>query len=214
MTTPIEAAPIEAAAVELPAPADRPPRRRKTASTTPAAKRAAKARAAKTRAKRASSTATAAGKPTRARKTGKPPRRPTNDERVRSALTQGLALIAFPVALMNERDGEILAEAIPTIADRAVVVLRKYPALYKFLTSAEQSAGWVGLASALALGVGVPIAANHGALGKAPDWLMLMVEQMRAAALVDASPLDVEPDAEPDDGEPDADDDPPAPADG
>lgn len=175
-----DAAPEAVDVVELPPPADKAPRRRKPAKrpTTPR--------------KRSTSTA---GAPTRKRPTtGTTPKRqtkPTNDQRVTSSIQQGVALAALLVSLGNQRDGEIIAEAAPAIADRTMIVVRKYPAVYAFLTSTEKSTGWLQLAAVLGVGVGLPIAANHGAIGNMPPILLDMLDKLRVAAIADASPLDV-----------------------
>lgn len=196
-TTPADELAAEAAAS---AAKDRPPRKRTAAK---------KAGAARKPRKRTSSTA---GAPTNRRRSSTSPAkpaapaptpkggRPTNDARVATSIEQAVAMLALLVVLANKRDGEIIAEAAPAIAQRTTDVVRQYPRLYAFLVDAESNTPWIGLAGVLVAGVGLPIAANHGVLPGLPPMLVRVLDGLRQQAITNPTPLDDL--APPDDVEP------------
>lgn len=138
-----------------PPPADEAPRRPRKGKGS---------RRPRTEAQRAAASATAkALNAKRAGRTMTPAKlRDALAEAIRS-LAGGLTLAGVVASPRLMYDGEIIAARAEELAVELVALAEKNPSLYRALTSMVAASSWAKIGS-LALGIAVPVAANHGLL--------------------------------------------------
>lgn len=152
--------------------------------TKPPAKKA-------TPAKKAAAKATAAPK-------AKPMGRPSNDTRVLDKIKKGLAIGVGGMTMFGlKEDADILAAAVPAIADDVLEIAKRHKWLYDLLLDSVKAGPYVGIASTLALGVAVPMLDRRGKFDNFPPLVRVLLGAGTVSAIAPRDDEDAEPVTDP-----------------